>query len=76
MNNIVCHLLFLQEIRIRNSQVWIQHDLVGGGGGVPCQLWCRVVSVMFAARPSTCFTTAKSCLTTTFEFELLFTDCL
>ena len=37
MNNIVCHLLFLQEIRIiflyRNSQGWIQHDLVGGGGG-------------------------------------------
>ena len=32
MNKIVCHLLFLQEIRIRNSHVWIQHDLVGGGG--------------------------------------------
>ena len=33
MNNIVCHLLFLQEVRIRNSQVLVQHDLVGGGGG-------------------------------------------
>jgi hypothetical protein len=39
----------------------------GGGGGVLCQLWCRVVSVMCAARPSTRFTTAKSCLTTVFE---------
>jgi hypothetical protein len=33
------------------NQGWIQHDLVGG---VLCQLWCRVVSVMCAARPSTC----------------------
>ena len=39
----------------------------GSGGGGLCQLWCRVMSVMCAARPSTCFTTAKSCLTTVFE---------
>ena len=57
------HLSFIMFL-----QVWILHDLVGGGGGgVLCQLWCRVVSVMHAARPSTCFTTAKSCLTTVFE---------
>ena len=29
------------------QQGWIQHDLVGGG--VFCQLWCRVVLVMCAA---------------------------
>ena len=46
-------------------QGWIQHDLVGvgggGGGRVLCQLWCRVVSVTCATLPSTysstCFTT-------------------
>ena len=32
---------------------------VRGGGGVLCQLWCRVVSVMCATRPSTCFTTTS-----------------
>jgi hypothetical protein len=37
-------------------QGWIQHDLPGGRW-VLFQLWCRVVSVMCAARPSTCFTT-------------------
>jgi hypothetical protein len=40
---------------------------------VLCQLWCRVVSIMCSARPSTCFTTAKLCLTTVFELKLLFT---
>jgi hypothetical protein len=53
------HLSFIMFL-----QGWIQHDLVRG---VLCQLWCRVVSVMRAARPSTCFTTVKSCLTTEFE---------
>ena len=48
------------------KQGWIQHDLVGGGG-VLCQLWYRVVTVMCAVRPSTCLTTAKSCLTIVFE---------
>jgi hypothetical protein len=33
-------------------QRWSQHDLVGGGRGMLCQLWCRVVPVMRAARPS------------------------
>jgi hypothetical protein len=49
------------------KQGWIQHDLVGGGGGVLCQLWYRVVTVMCPVRPSTCLTTAKSCLTIVFE---------
>ena len=35
------------------NQGWIQHDLVGGGGGVCSGADCRVVSVMCAARPST-----------------------
>ena len=52
--------IFLDQWSCGPIQGWIQHDLVGGGG-VLCQLWCRVVSVMCAARPSTCFTTAKSC---------------
>jgi hypothetical protein len=38
---------------VREGMLW--H---GGGGGV---LWCRIVSVMCAAHPSTCLTTAKSC---------------
>ena len=65
----VMSLLQYVNIDFNYTQGWIQHDLVGGGGGgvVLCQLWCRVVSVMCAARPSTCFTTAKSSLTTVFE---------
>ena len=51
---------------VDNLQGWIQHDLIGGGGG-GVLLWCRVVSVMCPARPSTCFTTAKSFLPTVFE---------
>ena len=47
---------------VDNLQGWIQHDLIGGG-----LLWCRVVSVMCPARPSTFFTTAKSFLPTVFE---------
>ena len=36
----------------RGKQGWIQHDLVGGGGG--CSgADCRVVSVMCATHPST-----------------------
>ena len=36
------------------GQGWIQHDLVGGGGGgMLSQLWCRVVSVMYTAHPPT-----------------------
>ena len=49
-----------------SSMIW------KGGGGVLCQLWCRVVSVMCAARPSTCLTITKSCLTTVFERHIGF----
>ena len=60
---VVMYTVFI--VRDGSSMIW----WVGGGGGegVLCQLWCRVVSVMCAARPSTCLTTAKSCLTTVFE---------
>jgi hypothetical protein len=49
------------------EQGWIQHDLVGGGGGALPALVASCVGNMCAARPSTCFTTAKSCLTTVFK---------
>jgi hypothetical protein len=56
MKFLLNHLSFIMFL-----QGWIQHDLVGGGG-VLCQLWRRVVSVMSAARPSTCFTTSLAWL--------------
>ena len=46
-------------------QGWIQHDLVGGGGALAALVPSCVSHV--CRRPSTCFTTAKSCLTTVFE---------
>jgi hypothetical protein len=53
--------LLISKLRLDTERT---HKWSGGeGGGVLCQLWCRIVSVMCAVRPSTCLTTAKSCLT-------------
>ena len=47
-------------------QGWIQYDLIGGGGGALGALVPSCVGHVYSP-PSTCFTTAKSCLTTVFE---------
>ena len=49
---------FMINVMFIINQGWIQHDLVWGGG-VLVQFWCRVVSVMCAAHPSTSFTTTN-----------------
>jgi hypothetical protein len=51
------------------AQGWIRHDLVGGGGGGGGALPALVPSCVchLCRPPSTCFTTAKCCLTTVFE---------
>ena len=46
----VCN-TYLKKFLLVKWQGWIQHDL---GGGVLCQLWCRVVSIMCATRLCNC----------------------
>jgi hypothetical protein len=62
MPSLICYLYCSRNISDKQS-TRDGSSMIWSGGGVLCQLRCRVVSVMCAARPSTCFTTAKSCLT-------------
>ena len=55
------HLSFIMFL-----QGWIQHDLVGGRVGALPALVPSCVGHVCRPRPSTCFTTAKSCLTKVF----------
>jgi hypothetical protein len=42
-----------KETHLHVYNTWVDPAWSGMGEGVVCQLWCRVVSVMCAARPST-----------------------